>query len=100
MCRGQQTVVVSKAPHQLQANWQAVAAARKRQVNARQSEQGPATAKQGVTGGLQPCRRFPYGAWGQQHIVIAEQIGDDLALMCHRLQVFRVGFATDAHAVF
>jgi hypothetical protein len=72
MCGGQQPVVVSKAPHQLQANRHARAAARKRQGDAGQSEQRPTTAKQGVTGGRQPGRRFTNGARRQQHVEIAE----------------------------
>jgi hypothetical protein len=78
MCGGQQPVVVSKAPHQLQANRHARAAARKRQVDAGQSEQRPTTAKQGITGGRQPGRRFTDGARRQQHVEIAEQVVGDI----------------------
>ncbi|MFT4990988.1 MAG: hypothetical protein ACI9LD_000167 [Polaromonas sp.] len=59
---GQQPVVVSKAPHQLQADRQASAATRKRQVDTGQSKQRPATAKQGATCRRQSGRRFTDGA--------------------------------------
>ena len=98
---GQQPLVVTVRADQLQAHGQAAAPARKRQVYAGQASQGPAAAKQRVTGAVKAQGRFAQSARGQQHVHTrcAEEVLHLGARVCGCLQMLCVSCAVDGQAL-
>ena len=83
----EQAVVFTMTANQLKAYRQAMLPGRERQVDARQTEQGPATAEQRVAGGVGALRRFAGGTGREQNVEALEQRIDTTLRIAHLREV-------------
>ena len=85
----EQAVVFTMTANQLKAYRQAMLPGRERQVDARQTEQGPATAEQRVAGDVGALRRFAGGTGREQTVEAVEQRIDTTLRSAHLLETMQ-----------
>ena len=98
VCSRQKPVIIAIGAYQLQPYRHAGVSAEKWQVYTRQTQERPGTAKQRITGKVQPDRSLSHRAGREYHVMGLKKQFNLLPCLGSCSQVFRMGLAADGQS--